>query len=136
MHKLSENLKVDPAMNHATLNDGSNTPIWVSMENYDSLLCIIHSATIAASGAVTCQLRQATDGSGTDAKNITGNTTSFADSDDDTTKTIDVRAEELDVNNSFTHVGVLLTETGSGNAPMSAVFVRERARYAQETLPD
>ncbi len=135
MHKLSENLKVDVAMVAATLNNSSNTPLWVSMKNYHAALVIIQSATIAAGGAVTVQLRQATSAAGAGAKNITGYTSSFSDTDDNKVKTIDVKSENLDTNNGFTYLGVLLTETGSQNAAMSATFVRGNPRYAQASLP-
>jgi len=135
MHKLSENLKVDPAMNFATLNNSSNTPLWVSMKNYNDIMTIIHSQTIAAGGALTCQLRQATSAAGAGAKNITGKTAAFTDAEDNTTKTIDCRAEDLDINNSFIYVGILITETGVQNAGVDAEFVRGNPRYAQATLP-
>jgi hypothetical protein len=135
MHKLSENLKVDVAMVHATLNNSSNTPLWVSMKNYDAAMLIIQTATLAAGAALTCQLRQATSAAGAGAKNITGYSTTFTAAEDDTAKTIDVRAENLDTNNSFTYLGILITETGTQNAAVAATFVRGRARYAQATLP-
>lgn len=135
MHKLSQNLKVDVAMVAATLNGGANTPLWVSMANYDALLMLIQSAAIAPSGAITVQLKQAKDALGTTPINITGKTAAFTDAEDNTVKTIDLRSEEMDVNNGYTHVGVLITETGSQNAAMSATSVRGRAGYAQAVLP-
>jgi len=135
MHKLSQNLKVDVAMVAAVLNNGVNVPLWVSMANYDALLMIIQSADIAGAGAVTCQLRQAKTALGGTPKDITGKLVSFAAGEDDTVKTIDLRGEEMDVNNGYTHVGVLLTETASANANMSATSVRGRAGYAQAVLP-
>lgn len=135
MHKLSENLKVDVAMVAATLNNGSNTPLWVSMKNYNDIMTIIQSANIAAGGALTCQLRQATSAAGGGAKNITGKTASFTDAEDNTAKTIDCRAEDLDINNGYIYVGVLITETGVQNAAVGATFVRGNPRYAQASLP-
>ena len=138
MHKLSQHLKVDVAMVAATLNGGStpsNTPLWVSMANYDALLMIIQSADIAGVGAVTCQLRQAKNAAGGTPKDIAGKTAAFTAAEDDTVKTIDLRSEEMDVNNGYTHVGVLLTETASANAAMSATSVRGRPGYAQAVLP-
>ena len=135
MHKLSQNLKVDVAMVAATLNGSLNTPLWVSMANYDALLMIIQSADIAGGGAVTVKLRQAKDALGTTPKDIALKTAAFTDAEDNTVKTIDVRGEDLDVNNGYTHVGVLLEETASQNAAMSATSVRGRAGYAQAILP-
>lgn len=135
MHKLSQHLKVDVAMVAATLNNGANTPLWVSMANYDALLMLIQSADIAGVGAVTCQLRQAKNAAGGTPKDIAGKTAAFTAAEDDTVKTIDLRSEEMDVNNGYTHVGVLITETASANAAMSATSVRGRAGYAQAILP-
>jgi hypothetical protein len=135
MHKLSENLKVDVAMVAATLNNSANTPLWVSMKEYDSAMLIIQSATLAAGAALTCQLRQATSAAGAGAKNITGYTAAFTDAEDNTAKTIDVRGENMDNNNGFTYLGILITETATQNAAVAATFVRERCRHAQATLP-
>lgn len=135
MHKLSENIKEDVMMNFATLNNSANTPLWVSMKNYDAARIIIFSQTLAAGAALTCQLRQATSSGGAGAKNVTGYSTSFTDAEDDKLKGIDFRAENLDTNNGFTYVGVLITETGSKNAAVAALIIRERARYAQASLP-
>ncbi len=135
MHKLSENLKTDVAMVAATLNNGVNVPLWVSMANYDALLMLIQSAAIAGGGAVTAQLRQAKTAAGGTPKDITGKTAAFTDAEDDTVKTIDLRSEEMDVNNGYVYVGVLLTETGSQNAAMSATSIRGQAAYAQAVLP-
>jgi len=137
MHKLSENLKTDIAMVAATLNSGgtaSNTPLWVSMANYDALLALIQSATIVTGATVTAKLVQAkTDGGA--YIDIAGKSVSFTAAEDDTLKTIDLRAEEMDVNNGYIYVGVLITAAGGQDAPMSAAFVRGRAGYAQAVLP-
>jgi len=135
MHKLSENLKTDIAMVAATLNDGANTPIWVSMANYDALLVLIQSATIAPSATVAVKLQQAKTAGGGTPIDITGKTAAFTDAEDDTLKTIDLRAEEMDVNNGYLYVGVLITAAGTADAPMSATFVRGRPGYAQAVLP-
>jgi len=135
MHKLSENLKVDVAMVAVTLNGGANTPLWVSMKEYDSAMVIIQTAALHNSSALTCQLRQATSAAGAGAKNITGYTAAFTGLEDNTAKTIDVRGENLDNNNAFTYLGILITETATQNAAVAATFVRERCRHAQATLP-
>ena len=135
MHKLSQHLKPDVAMVAATLNNSANTPLWVSMANYDALLMLIQSAAIAPGGAVTAQLRQAKTAAGGTPKDITGKTAAFTDAEDDTVKTIDLRSEEMDVNNGYVYVGVLITETLSQDAAMSATSIRGRAAYAQAVLP-
>lgn len=135
MHKLSQHLKPDVAMVAATLNNSANTPLWVSMANYDALLMLIQSAAIAPGGAVTAQLRQAKTAAGGTPKDITGKTAAFTDAEDDTVKTIDLRSEEMDVNNGYIYVGVLITETLTQDAAMSATSIRGRAAYAQAVLP-
>jgi len=135
MNKLSQHLKPDVAMVSATLNGGANTPLLVSMANYAALLMLIQSAAIAGGGAVTVQLRQAKTAAGGTPIDITGKTAAFTDAEDDTVKTIDLRSEEMDVNNGYIYVGVLITETGSQNAAMSARSIRGQAAYAQAVLP-
>jgi len=135
MHKISENVRdTDVLMAIATLNNSANTPIWFSMKEYDNGRACALAGTIAAGGAVTVQLRQAKTSAGGSAKDVTGYSTSFADTDDDSIKGIDFRAENLDTNNGFTYVGLLLTETGTQNAVMCAWLERERCRHAQASL--
>ena len=135
MHKFTENFKTDIAMVAATLNNGANTPLWVSMANYDALAVLVQSATIATGGAVTAQLRQAKTAAGGTPKDIAGKTAAFTDAEDDTLKVIEMRAADMDVNNGYKYVGVLITETETQNAAMSAVFVRGRATSGQAILP-
>jgi len=135
MHKLSENLKTNIAMVAATLNNGANTPLWVRMANYNTLLALLQSATLVTGATVTAQLRQAKTAGGGTPIDIAGKLVTFIATEVDTLKTIDLRAEEMDVNNGYIYVGVLITAAGGADAPMSAAFVRAGAAYAQAVLP-
>lgn len=88
------------------------TSDWADMENFRALLAIIEAGTLGASATLDAKLEQASDGSGTGAKNITGKAITQltqAGTDDDKQALINVREDELDVANRFTHVRISMT---------------------------
>lgn len=87
------------------------TTAWASMVKYESMLATIMAGTLGASATLDAKLEQATDASGTGAKDIAGKTIAQlvkATNDDDQAE-INVRADELDVNGGFNHVRLSVT---------------------------
>ncbi|RJX20815.1 MAG: hypothetical protein C4570_03400 [Ammonifex sp.] len=108
---------------------------WVSMIDYDAIQAIVQVGTIAATGTVDAKLEQASDGSGTGAKDITGKAITQltqAGGDSDQQAIINCRSDELDVANAFTHVRLTVT-LGTAGADMGALVLGHYARYAPET---
>ena len=86
--------------------------VWMPMKDFEALQAIIMAGTLGASATLNAKLQQATDASGTGAKDITGKAITAltqAGSDSDKQAVINLRAEELDVTNGFTHVQLSLT---------------------------
>ena len=133
IHKFSENIKYDVAMDIATLNGSANAPTYFSMANYDLAVFLIFSGTLAGSAAVTLQMRQRLGAAGAVAN--VGTAGALADSDDDAITVLQVRGEELNVDGGYDRVGILCTETESQNAELGVICLRMRPRYAQATLP-
>jgi len=119
---------IDPDANAA----GALTSDWGDASQFESLLGIVQVGVLGSSGTIDAKLQQATDSSGTGAKDITGKAISQlteAGSDDDKQALINVRAEELDVDGGFTHVAIVLT-TAVATSDSSAILLGLNPRFA------
>lgn len=81
---------------------------WVDASKFQNLLGSVFVGAVGSSGTVDAKLQQATDSSGTSAKDITGKaivqiTASGAQAE------INLKQDELDVNNGFTYVKLVIT---------------------------
>jgi hypothetical protein len=88
------------------------TSDWASMADAGGCMgALIATGTLGASATVDAKLQQATDSSGTGAKDITGKaiTQLVKASNDDDQAWINVKQEDLDVAGGFTHVAIVLT---------------------------
>ena len=86
---------------------------WMSMVKFRQCLAIVSVGTMAATSTVDAKIEQAQDSSGTGAKDMSPAKaiTQFtaAGSDDDKQAVINVRADELDKDNNFTHIRLSMT---------------------------
>jgi hypothetical protein len=119
---------IDPDANAAgTLLTG-----WVSMAKYEELMAIIMAGDLGSSATIDAKLRQAQDASGTGAKDITGKAiTQLTQAGTDRSNKqaiINVRAEELDRTNGFTHVALSMT-TATATSDSGAVLLGMNSRY-------
>lgn len=99
---------IDPSSQAA----GTATSDWVSLSDFQSIEAIVLAGALGASATVDAKLQQATDASGTGAKDITGKAITQltkAGSDDNKQAVINCYANELDVSHGFTHVALLIT---------------------------
>ena len=115
------------------------TSDWVDMGDFHLLMAVVQTGTLGASATVAAKLQQATDSSGTGAKDVTGKaiTTLTQASPDDSDKqaVINVRANELDLNNNFRYVNLSLTVAVAAS-DVSAVLLGFIARYDPTTEYD
>jgi hypothetical protein len=91
---------------------GTYTTGWVSMAKFLAIMAIVQAGTLGASATLDAKLEQATDGSGTGVKDIAGKAITQltkAGSDDDKQAVINLFADELDINNGFTHARLSIT---------------------------
>jgi deoxycytidylate deaminase len=112
------------------------------MESFDRAFAYAEIGTWNGSDDLdTFKLLQATDSSGTGAKDLTtsasgGNYDSDNPVDADGNFVIaDIRAEDLDVDNSFTHIALTVAEGGNSGADnVTAFIVRHDPKYAAKEL--
>jgi len=99
---------IDPDVTAA----GTVTSGWVDMAVFSKIMAVVFAGTLGASATVDAKLEQATDGSGTGAKDITGKAITQltqADTDSDKQAIINCREEEMDKDNDFTHARLSIT---------------------------
>lgn len=118
---------IDPdAIAASTVTSG-----WVSMVDFHTIQAIVLAGTLGSSATLDAKLEQATDGSGTGAKDISGKAITQltqAGSDSDKQAIINCRADELDVTNSFTHVRLSLT-VGTATSDAGGLILGHNGRY-------
>jgi len=109
---------------------------WVSMADFEAIFAYVEIGTWNASDDLDeCRLEQATDSSGTGAKDLTtdasgGNydTANPVDADGDFV-ILEARAEDLDVAGGFTHVRLYVAEGGNtGTDNVTGFLLRYNSR--------
>lgn len=104
---------------------------WISLVDYRQIQAIVQAGDLGASATVDAKLEQASDGSGTGAKDITGKAITQltqAGSDSNKQAIINCRDDELDVDNDFTHVRLSVT-VGTATSDMGAIVLGTGSRY-------
>lgn len=99
---------VDPDANAAA----AYTTDWLDMTEFQQAMAICLAGALGTSATVDFKVQQATDSSGTGAKNITGKSATQltdAGSDSDKQVIINVNADDLDIAGGFTHVAAVMT---------------------------
>lgn len=118
---------LDPDANTAA----TLTSVWIPMVNFDSIMAIVMAGTLGSSATLNAKLQQATDASGTGAKDITGKAITAltqAGTDSDKQAVINCRIDELDIANDFTHVALLMT-TAVATSDSAAIVLGFDPRY-------
>jgi len=119
---------IDPDANTA----GALTSDYVSMNDFETVMAVIMAGTLGASATLDAKLVQATDSSGTGVKDISGKAITQltqAGTDSDKQAVINCRAEDLDIDNSFTHVAIIMT-TATATSDSAAVLLGLNPRRA------
>ncbi len=107
------------------------TSAYVDAGHFHRLFLYADIGDIVATGTVDIKLTQAQDSGGTGVKDISGKAITQltqAGGDSDSIVGIELRPEELDVNNGFNWVGVVIV-VGTAAAELSAVLWKFVPRY-------
>lgn len=99
---------IDPDVTAA----GTVTTGWVEAADFHMFLAVVMAGTLGTSATLDAKIEQATDGSGTGAKDLSGSSITQltqAGTDSDKQSLIQFRPDDLDVDNSFTHVRLSIT---------------------------
>lgn len=129
--KPSEKVAVIATIDPDALTAATHTSDWASAVNYSEMLAIIMVGTLGTSATVNAKLEQATDSSGTGAKDISGTSiTALTDagSDDDKQALINIKASQLDVAGGFNHVRISMT-VATATSDGAAVLLGTRSLY-------
>lgn len=118
---------IDPdAYTAATYETG-----WIDMSNFQTVMAVVMAGALGTSATLDAKLEQASDGSGTGAKDITGaaiTQLTQAGSDSDKQAVIECWAEDLDLANGFTHVRLSMT-VATATSDCGAVVLGMNPRY-------
>lgn len=115
---------------------GALSSEWVAMADVANLMAIVMVGTMVTASTVDAKLEQATDSGGTGVKDITGKAITQlteAGTDDDKQAIINLRPDELDTDNDFTHARLTMTVAVDDSDTAALVLISE-ARY--EPLAD
>ena len=117
---------IDPDANAA----GATVSDYGDMTKYNSMMAIAFTGVLGTSATVDMKLTQASDSSGTGAKDVSGKaiTQLVKASNDDDQAIINVRSDDLDVANGFTHVAITFT-VGTATSDTGAVLLGLDPKY-------
>lgn len=103
---------------------------WVPVAKWHTIVAMLCTGALGTSATVDAKLRQATDSSGTSAKDITGKsiTQLVKASHDNKQVVIECKADDLDTANGFTHVALSVT-VGTAASLLAAILLGANARY-------
>jgi hypothetical protein len=158
---LVEEAQIVAAIIPVDSQTGANNGDWVSMKGYDRCSVVIYKAAGVAGDDPVLTLKQASDVAGTGAKALnftridskvgaqtgvgtfTANTQAAGNTYTDAVSAeaqglfvIEVKAEDLDVNNGFDCVQISVPDTGAAGAQLlCALYLLRGARYAPSPLP-
>src|SRR5579872_5117740 len=132
---MSQNANVRPSELAAVLDVvspisqtvGSVSTGWIDASQYAQLLAVVQSGVLGGGGTLDAKFQQATDSSGTGAKDVT-NAAITQITANNKQALINLRPEALDLANSFNYVRLTLT-VGTATSLVSAIVQGFAGRY-------
>ena len=127
----SESVAILGTVDPDVLTAAAHTSDYVDAGMFESIMAVIMAGTLGSSATFDAKLVQATDSSGTSSKDITGKAITQltqAGTDSDKQAIINVRAEELDLANSFTHVALTIT-VGTASSDGGGILLGLNPRF-------
>lgn len=106
-HRAAIAAVIDPDVTTASTVESG----WVDMSKFGCALAIVMAGTLGASATLDAKIEQATDGSGTGVKDVTGLAIDqmVKASNDDNQALINIRQSDMDFEGGFTHVRLSIT---------------------------
>lgn len=122
--KPSESMAVLATLDPVSQSAATVTTSWVDAGQYHALMALIQSGVLGASATLDAKIQQATDSSGTGAKDVTGKaiTQIVKASGDNKQAIINFRGSDLDVEGGFRYVRLSVT-VGTAASLISAVLL-------------
>jgi uncharacterized protein (UPF0333 family) len=108
---FAEQTAVLAAISPVSQGAGTVTTGWLSFDKFQALVAVLKTGVLGSSATVDMKFQQATDASGTGAKDVTGRalTQIVKATGDNKVASIEVHPGDLDTANNFTHVRASLT---------------------------
>ncbi len=128
---LASVLAVLEAIDPDAQSAGTYTTGWISGQNYQDFMAVIMAGTLGASATVDAKFEQASDSSGTGAKDVSGaaiTQLTQAGGDSDKQAVISVSVDDLDLENGFSHFRLSLT-VATAACDLGAVVLGGSGRY-------
>lgn len=110
---------------------GPYSTVYIDMSKREGIQALLLVGTMAATSTVDAKLEQATDAAGTGVKDITGKAIAqltAAGTDSDKQAVINLRKEELDIANGFSHARLTVTVAVAAS-DMGAVVMSSAENY-------
>lgn len=109
---------------------GAASSGWIAAKDAFSYMAIIAAGTLGASATLDAKLEQATDGTGTGVKDITGKaiTQLVKATNDDDQAVINLQQEDLDTANAFTHFRLTMT-VGTATSDTAGIVIATGFRH-------
>lgn len=128
--KLSERIAVLATLDPASVAASTVLTAWVPVANFHSIAALIQTGVLGASGTLDAKLRQATDSTGTGAKDVAGKAIVqiLKAAGDGKQAFIELRGEDLDVSNGFAFVALSVT-VGVAASIFGAQLLGANARF-------
>jgi hypothetical protein len=124
--KASDALAVLGVIDPDATGASTVTTGWIAAKDFNQYQAIVQAGTLGTNATIDAKLEQATDGSGTGAKDIAGKAitqlTQAGTDDSDKQAVINLAPEELDVANAFTHFRLSLT-VGTASSDVGALVL-------------
>lgn len=126
----SEQVAVVDVIDPDNYGTGNQTGSWVSAKDFHKYLAVVYAGDLGTSATIDAKIQQATDSSGTSAKDVSNSSiTQLTDGDSDSNQQalIELRPEDLDVAGGFDHIRIEFTVgTASSDAAMSLYGIDPR----------
>jgi len=127
----SDRLPILATIDPDVLTAAAHSSDYVDMSKVYSIMAIVLAGELGSSATLDAKLQQATDSSGTSAKDISGKAITQltqAGTDADKQAIINCRADELDTANGFTHVKLVIT-VGTASSDGAGLIIGTDARH-------
>jgi hypothetical protein len=128
--KISEKLAILATLDPASVSAGTVVTTWVPVAAFHSIAALIQTGVLGASATVDAKLRQATDSTGTGAKDIAGKalTQIVKASGDNVQAIVECRSDDLDTTNGYAFVALSVT-VGTAASIVGAALIGGNGRY-------
>jgi len=117
---------------------GTQTTGWIKAATFMSFLAIVMAGDLGAAATIDAKIQQATDATGTGAKDVAGLTITQltkAGNDDNKQVLLNLQQGDLDINNGFTYFRLSMA-VGTAACDAGAIVLGFDPRYGEATAND